>query len=208
MSLKKNKNLRKLVILIFMCVILFLIYEIVHIYAAFYSELTGRVKFENGVWNIKINDTEISKGIKTTFDVNQINTGENIHVKPGRLAPGLSGNFDILINPENTSVSIRYDISLNQEALTNECLKIKSISEIMAGNELIKTEENTYTGVIPLEKIKNGTKNKINIEIEWVDNEENSKQDTILGTNEMAKIKIPINVHVCQYMGEEINSIE
>ena len=81
MSLKKNKNLRKLVILIFMCVILFLIYEIVHIYAVFYSELTGRVKFENGVWNIKINDTEISKGIKTTFDVNQINTGENIHVK-------------------------------------------------------------------------------------------------------------------------------
>ena len=154
MSLKKNKNLRKLVILIFMCVILFLIYEIVHIYAVFYSELTGRVKFENGVWNIKINDTEISKGIKTTFDVNQINTGENIHVKPGRLAPGLSGNFDILINPENTSVSIRYDISLNQEALTNECLKIKSISEIMAGNELIKTEENTYTGVIPLEKME------------------------------------------------------
>lgn len=208
MSLKKNKNLKKLVTLIFMCIILFLIYEIVHIYAVFYSELTGRVRFENGVWNIKINDTEISNGTKKTFEVNQINTEENNSVKPGKLAPGLSGSFDILINPENTSVSIRYDISLNQEALTNKSIKIKSINEVLDGNELIKTEEDTYTGIIPLEKIKSGIENKINIEVEWIDDEENSKQDTILGTNDMAKIKIPIDVYVCQYMGEEINSIE
>ena len=119
MSLLNKQNKKKLIILACMCSILILIYEIVHIYAIFYSEVTGNVELKNGAWNIVINGTEISKGVQKDFVIDQININQNEHVKSGKLAPGLSGNFEIIINPKNTDVSVKYEISLNKENMKN-----------------------------------------------------------------------------------------
>lgn len=81
-------------------------------------------------------------------------------------------------------------------------LKIKSVQEVENGVELIKTEENTYSGIIPLEDINNGIKHKIRMEIMWEDNEENSGNDTEIGKNH--QLQIPIIFHAIQYLGEEI----
>lgn len=124
------------------------------------------------------------------------------HVKSDKLAPGLSGCFEILIDPEDTNVSIKYDITLNEEELGNTSLKIKSIQEIENNEQLIKTGENTYTGIISLNDINNEIKHKIRVEIEWMDNEENSKNDTEIGMNH--KLKIPIIFRATQYLGENI----
>lgn len=129
----------------------------------------------------------------------------NSHVKADKLAPGLSGSFEILINPEDTNVSIKYDITLNEQELGDTNLKIKSIEEIENNKQLIKTGENTYTGIISLNDINNGVKHKIRVEIEWVDNEENSKNDTEIGMNH--KLEIPIIFHATQYLGEDITSV-
>lgn len=204
MKKQNNKTIKKILILVCMCIVLILTYEMIHIYAVFHSEVIGNVKFQNGTWNIIINGTEISQGTKVDFVIDQISTQENEHVKPGNLAPGLTGSFDITINPKNTNVSVKYDILLNQENLTNSNLKIKSIQEIEDGNTLIRTGENTYTAVIPLEKIKTGTINKIKVEVEWADDGQNDEQDTRLGTSKQAKLKIPITVYACQYLGETI----
>lgn len=126
----------------------------------------------------------------------------NEHVKTGKLAPGLSGSFEIEISPEDTNVSIRYDITLNEEELGDTNLKIKSVQEVENNVELIKTGENTYTGLIPLEDINNGIKHKIRMEIMWEDNEENSENDTEIGKNH--QLQIPIIFHAIQYLGEEI----
>lgn len=204
MNKQSKKNMKKIMILVCMCMIFILIYETIRIYAVFHSEVTGNVQFENGTWNIIINGTEISKGVKTSFVIDQITTQENEHVKTGNLAPGLSGSFEIAINPKSTNVSVKYDILLNQENLNNSSLKIKSIQETEEGNTLIRTAENTYTAVIPLEKIKAGIINKITVEVEWADDEQNSKEDTKLGTVYESKLQIPITVNVCQYLGETI----
>lgn len=201
-----SKNLRKSLILITMVICVFFIYKIINIYAVFQSESEANVKLENGVWNIKVNGTQITTGVETQFTIDQITTTENMHVKPGTLAPGLSGNFCFLISPEDTNVSVRYDITLNQEELGESNLAIKSIQEVENNYELIKTNENTYTGIIPLEKIQNGNKHKIQMEIEWVDNGENSENDTELGESK-EPLRIPISVHVIQYLGEEIIAV-
>lgn len=73
-------------------------------------------------------------------------------VKPGNLAPGLMGTFKISINPKDTDVSIRYNVSLDEEQLTNSNIQIKSIKETQAGNELIKIDKNTYTGNYSIRK--------------------------------------------------------
>ena len=201
-----NKNLQKVLIFVMMCVLALLIYKIVDIYAVFHSEVEANVELENGVWNITVNGTQITTGVETQFVVDQITTTENNHVKPGTLAPGLSGNFVMVISPENTNVSVRYDITLNQEELGESNLKIKSIQEIENNYQLIKTGENMYTGVMTLEEIQNGIIHKIQMEVEWVDDGLNNESDTELGMD-TEPLQIPITVHVIQYLGEEITPI-
>lgn len=70
----KNKYLKKFLFLLIICLFLLLIYNIVQIYAVFYSKMDANVALENGVWNIKVNGTKISTGIETQFTVEQIET--------------------------------------------------------------------------------------------------------------------------------------
>lgn len=198
----KSNNLKKIVALLIICISILLIYKIVQIYAVFHSELEGNVKLENGTWNIVVNGTQISTGMESQFTINQITTTQNSHVKPDKLAPGLSGSFEILISPENTNVSIKYEIILNEEVLGDTSLKIKSIEEIETGTQLIKTGENTYTGVIPLQDIENGKKHRIKVEVEWEDDEKNNENDIIIGKEH--QFQIPIIFHATQYLGEQI----
>lgn len=199
--------MKKSLILLIMCVIALLVYEIISIYAVFYSEVGAKVNLQNGVWNISVNGTQITKGVDTQFVIDEISTTENDYVKPGRLAPGLSGSFELAINPEDTNVAVRYDVTLNQEELGNSNLNIKSIKEVEQGYELIKTAVNTYTGIISLEQINNGAIHKMKVDVEWVD-DNNDESDTELGMDESHQLKIPISVHVIQYLGEEILPIE
>lgn len=207
MKEKRHKRFKK-IYLLYICIILIFIYCIVQIYAVFQSEIGGNVKLVNGTWQIKVNNTDISNGVNKEFTVDEIKVQNNEHVKQGNLAPGLSGTFNISINPENTDVSIRYDVSLNQENLINKNITIKSIKETNQGKTLVKTAENTYTSVIPLEEIKRGIYNNIEVEIEWKDDETNSEEDIQMGIQKDYKLEIPIIVHVSQYLGEEIIAYE
>lgn len=198
-----NKNLQKVLIFVMMCIFALLIYKIIDIYAVFHSDVEANVQLKNGVWNITVNGTQITTGVETQFIVDQITTTENNHVKPGTLAPGLSGSFTMAISPEDTNVSVRYDITLNQEELGDYNLKIKSIHEIENNYQLIKTDENKYTGIMTLEEIQKGIIHKIQMEVEWVDDGLNNESDTELGKITEV-LQIPITVHVIQYLGEEI----
>lgn len=199
-----NKNVKKVLFLLIICIFILLIYKIIDIYAVFHSEMDAYVKLENGIWNITVNGEKITTGVETEFTIDEITATQDIHVKPGRLAPGLSGSFEIAINPENTDVSVRYDITLNQEKLENSNVKIKSIEEIEKNYPLIKTSENTYTGIISLDDIKKGVIHNIKMEVEWVDDEKYNENDTKLGSSSIRQFQIPIKVHAIQYLGEEI----
>ena len=200
-----RKNAKKLLVFLCLCIILLIIYGVIRIYALFHSELGANVQLKNGTWNITVNGTDITKGTDIQFAINNVTVEENEHVKPGNIAPGLTGTFKINIDPENTNVSTRYDIYLDEEKLTNSNIQIKSIKETLNGNELVKTDKNTYTGIIPLEKIQAGTTNEITVEVEWIENEDHNEEDIGLGTTWNAEYQIPITVHVCQYLGEQLN---
>ena len=198
-------NAKKGFILVCLCIILLLIYGIVRIYALFHSELYAKVQLKNGTWNIVVNSTDITKGTDVKFIIDNIQIQENEHVKPGKLAPGLIGNFKISINPTDTDVSVRYDINLDKEKLTNDNMQIKSIKETLLGNELVQVAENTYAGVITVEEIKAQKMNEVTVEIEWAENDDNNEQDVNLGSIWNAECQVPITVHVSQYLGEEIS---
>lgn len=150
-----NKNKKKILILLIICVIALLIYKFISIYAIFYSQVSGNLKFENGTWNIIVNGTEISKGTQVDFVIDNINIENDKNVKKDKIAPGLGGDFAITINPKDTDVSVKYEITLDKKNLKeSNFLGIKSIKEIQANNEVVRTGANTYTGVIPLDRVK------------------------------------------------------
>ena len=204
MKNKIQKNIKKFLILICICLVLLLVYKIINIYAVFYSEMTGNINFENGKWNIYINETEVSNGYQTVFTIGQIETEESEFVADGKLAPGGSGSFEMLIDPTDTDVAIKYDISLNKENLTNKNLMIKYIEETNTGATLIRTGENTYTGIMSLSDIKNGITHNIKLGIKWVDDGQTDVEDTKLGSIKGNKVGIPITFSVIQYLGETI----
>ena len=105
-----RKNAKKLLVFLCLCIILLIIYGVIRIYALFHSELGANVQLKNGTWNITVNGTDITKGTDIQFAINNVTVEENEHVKPGNIAPGLTGTFKINIDPENTNVSTRYDI--------------------------------------------------------------------------------------------------
>ena len=205
MSNLSKKNQRKGLILVCLCIVLLLIYGAARIYALFHSELYANVQLKNGTWNIVVNGTDITNGTDVTFVVDNVEARENEHVKTGNLAPGLTGNFKVSIDPKDTDVSIRYDISIDEDKLSNSNIQIKSVTETQEGNELVKVGKNTYAGTISLEKIKAGDTNEITVEIEWLEDVNNNEPDVELGTTWNAECQIPITVHVCQYLGEKLD---
>ena len=198
----KKKIIRKILIIITLFMIFAVAYSLINTYAIFYSEGTGKIRQENATWRIYVNEKNIATNNKFTIDTFELEESE--HVAPGKIAPSVTGNFYITIDPKNTNVAIKYSIKLNQLNLVNDKIKIVSIEEINQNNELIKTDESTYTGIITLSDVKEKKINNIRVKITWLNDEENNKADTTMGTIENYKINIPIEVDITQYLGETI----
>lgn len=198
-----NKTLqKKVLIVILLLIILLMAYSLINIYAIFYSEAVANVVQENATWKIIVNGTNIATNNK--FNVNTFEIEENTHVAEGMIAPSVTGSFFIEIVPQDTDVSIKYDIKLDSSNLINKQIKIVSIEEINNNRELVLTAENTYTGVLKLEDIKNGIVDKIKVTIEWENDDNNNSQDTLIGSTPNNNMDIPVSVHALQYLGEEI----
>ena len=199
-----KKILKKILIIVILFMILVVAYRLINTYALFYSEGQGVVKQDNATWLIYVNNNNITSENSNKFTIDTFEIEENSHVAPGKAAPGVSGSFYIIIDPKNTNVSIKYSVNLDKSYLITDRINIVSVEEIENNNTLIRTDENTYTGVIPLSDIKNGKTNKIKVKINWENDENNNKMDTTIGTLKSYTINIPINVTATQYLGDEI----
>lgn len=177
----------------------FVLYEFNTSYGLFESNNNMIVNTEIGKWNIYVAGTDLTAG---NFVVDSINIVDSQNVKSGKLAPSTMGYFDILIDPRNTSVSVRYDITFDFSSF-NGNFSISNIEEITSGN-LVRTGENTYTKVIPISDIKNGVTNTIRVYVKWNNSEENNDVDSAIGMIKNNYFSIPVEVIVSQYLGEVI----
>ena len=165
-----NKNKKVLIIIVLLIIIfIILIYAILSTFATFRSEFTGDMKIDNATWKILVNSTDISSNAVKEFVIDDIEIDESQGVEPGKLAPGLKGNFNILIDPTETDVSIMYEIKFDTTDINATNIRIDSVKETMAGNTLIKSDSNTYVGIISLDDIKNNLTNNIQVTLFWCD---------------------------------------
>ena len=201
-----NKNKKVLIIIVLLIIIfIILIYAILSTFATFRSEFTGDMKIDNATWKILVNSTDISSNAVKEFVIDDIEIDESQGVEPGKLAPGLKGNFNILIDPTETDVSIMYEIKFDTTDINATNIRIDSVKETMAGNTLIKSDSNTYVGIISLDDNKNNLTNNIQVTLFWCDD---GNEDINIGSIPNHKINIPVQVKVSQYLGEEIQEFK
>lgn len=197
-----NKNKKVIIITIILLIIsVILVYAILSTYATFRSEFSGSMKVDNATWKILINNTDISLNATKEFTIDNINIDQSQGVEEGKLAPGLKGNFNILIDPSDTDVSIIYELKFDTKNINSTNIRIDEVKETYTGNNLVQTDVNTYTGIISLDDIKNNVTNNIQVTLLWHDD---GNEDINIGEIPEYKINIPVAVKVSQYLGEEL----
>lgn len=204
---KKKKTLILIVILVILVLILRATYS------KYTNEASAMVKERIGQWVIKINDQDITEDIKefviSDFTWDWANAP---HVKEPKVAPGMTGNFNLKIDPTGSDVSIKYTITIDEAALR----KIADIDLEITGvtlngeKQILSKDENgniVIEEIKKLEQIKSENEadriDNLNIEVTWQndDTEEKNKKDSIVGSVANTKITMPIKVNVIQYTG-------
>ena len=187
--------------MLFFVVLLFLCLTILEIGSTFgLFETNNSITVSNDIakWQVKVNDSNINDSVHFVVDNYVVSSDSN--VKEGLIAPGVSAYFDIDIDPNDTSVSIRYDISLDFASLNNDSIQIVSVEELN-DNNIVMTDESTYTGLIP---ITDSSIHHIRVYIEWVNNEENNQVDSLFGLDNDTSVTIRVIIKFSQYLGETI----
>lgn len=188
--------------------IVFVIIKIIFSFSLLESNTNLVVNNSLGKWTILVNNTDITRNT-VGFNIDSIYYDNNINVKSGKLAPGLGGYFDISIDPDDTEVSVRYDITFNTTNLSssNTSLSISSVSEL-SDKTIVQTDQNTYTGIINLSEINNNKVDTIRTTINWENMEVNNDKDYEVGKQSNKTLEIPVTVKVSQYTGEVIREYE
>ena len=197
-------NFKKVLILLTIIMMIVTIYKIVTIYALFESSIQKNVEAEIGKWKIKVNSSDITNSTTQSFIIDTFNISQSLYTKENKIAPGMECTFDIEIEPQDTQVSIRYDITIDSSQLENQSIILNNIVEKNNENTIIRTAKNVYTGIIPLEKINTDYLEIVEILFSWENNEENNEEDTSIGIVYNSNVRIPIKITFSQYFGETI----
>ncbi len=169
---------------------------------AYESELDANVSTDIAKWNITVNDQKITDAYEKTLALNDITWHAN-HADPTKIAPGGSGEFQLIIDPVDTEVAIRYDIVIEDHKVDDRY--VLTITNLTVGGEpLIQTAPNTYTGIFTLNDIEQGKTKTLDIEVAWLDDAENDWHDSQIGMGEVEAEYLKLEVVAKQYLGEEI----
>ena len=192
--------MRRWIIISFVIVLFLTIYEISDSFSLFESQKVTIVNNDIGSWQIKINEDLINE--VTSFKINNVKVNSDINTKEDCFAPGTEGYFDVIIDPNDTDVSIYYELVVRSDMIQNSQIHLTRIENIGDG-DLVMIAPMTYAGVIPLEDIDNNVLTTIRFYITWDNSETNNEIDSMYGS-QSANFEIPMTITFKQYMGEEL----
>lgn len=112
-EIKKNWNLKGIVITILVILLLLLIGIA---YARYITKLNGQITASVANWTLKINDAteneQFAINLAQTKDTQKSKSGNEIYVEPGD-----QGVFDLVIDAEGTGVSLVYNLDIDISAM-------------------------------------------------------------------------------------------
>lgn len=192
--------MRKKILMV--CIPLFFLiftFLIVDTFGLFESSHLSSFQIDVAKWQVKINNTEVGAN-SNSFVVDNFIWDQDENVMAGKVAPGMSGYFDIILNANNTDVSFRFDIDFDFSLLNPNQFHIDYIED-MNSVGLIRTDNSTYSGIIELSN--SNSDYRIRVHLSWIDDEINDDADYLIGSTHENTINIPVVVTVTQHFDGE-----
>ena len=193
----KRKNVFIFILLIISIALLYIFAN--KTYTSYESKTMGNADLNIAEWQIKIDDQEI---VKSTQEIKLSDiVWNNDHTSSGKVSPGSKGSAKIKIDPSMTQVAIKYSISyVDHSNDPNIVLTVNSIS--LEDDELKREEDGSYSGIITLDEIKNGVKKILNLDVEWINDENNNEFDSAIGLEDATPQYLTLILKAEQYKGE------
>lgn len=165
-------------------------------YSIFETNLNTTTDSVLAPWQILVNNTMVSSE-SSEFTVDTVNWSTDPNVLDGKAAPGLSGYFEIIIDPSGSEVAIEYEIELDFDFNNNEYIKLSTIKK-QNGDDLTPSNGNTFFGEITLSQLEVDYVETIRISFVWENNEDNNDVDSGFVNQNNPKIEIPVIVRLKQ----------
>jgi len=191
--------MKKLLAFAFLIALVLMALELGRTFGLLETRSAGTTDTQIGRWNIKLNDIDII--LNNTLTADDLIYSPNPNVEPGYFAPGVSASYQILIDPSNTDVAVRYDIKMDMSSIAEH----SNIQFEVSGDVVrrITPEGVIYTGIIPLNAVQQGQTRLINTYLVWDNDEDFDELDNRFG--EIGSIlEIKISITFSQYLGEPI----
>jgi len=199
--------MKKVLKILILVMLIFTILKISDTYAKYLTiATTDQLSQDIADWVIKVNEMDIysAEGESVELEIDKFSNFTNNYASPDKIAPFSEGYTDIVIDPTGTEVAVRYDMQVEVSGTSGLDIQAR-LETISEEDVLVKTGENTYTGIISLTDIQEGKKANIRAYILWMNDEAKNEADTALATTgQREKLDISLNVTVSQYLGEEI----
>lgn len=211
--------MKKLLTILVLIMLIITFFQIANMYALYKEQLQGDYANLLGVWAIKVNGVDISKGqdLEFTMTEDHLQYIGSDNIKDGRIAPGTQACFEVVIDPTDTDVSILYTLSLKLSDIEVAGLNLVRVENYFQKNGETETVVNEdiftniassqTTAVIPIEKINGNYLNHIKLYFEWANDETRNETDSELASTEGGgKITVPLEINLKQYTGETIGN--
>lgn len=124
-------------------------------HAKYISEVKGNGEMKIAKWSFKVNGQT-----EETTTINLLDTYDARTLLDGKIAPGTSGSFDLVIDARESDVGVKYTVDFKNQANKPSNLKFK------LGNELVddlEKFEDIFTGVIDA----NATNKVKTLTVQW-----------------------------------------
>ena len=146
-------------------------------YAKYITEIKGNGIAEVATWSFKVNDQK-----EHIQEIKLASTYNNETLVNNKIAPGTSGNFNIIVDATGSEVGIRYNIVFSDEA--NKPTNLKFIYEDQEYDS-IQELENNLSGVINANE-ENKTKT---LNIGWKWDYETGQEEEEIAANDLIDTK-------------------
>ena len=146
-------------------------------YAKYITEIKGNGLAEVARWSFKVNDQK-----EHIQEIKLASTYNNETLVNNKIAPGTSGNFNIIVDATGSEVGIKYNIVFSDEA--NKPTNLKFIYEDQEYNS-IQELENNLSGVINANE-ENKTKT---LNIGWKWDYETGQEEEEIAANDLIDTK-------------------
>jgi len=198
--------MKKVLKILTLVMLIITILKISDTYAKYFTTAhTDTLSRDIAKWVIKVNELDISRtGETVEFPIDKFNNFSNTNTLEGKISPASEGYADIIIDPKGTDVAVRYDIQIELNGTSNLAVSAR-LAMASGDNTLVKTGENTYTGIISLSDVQAEKTADVRCFITWLNDENKNTEDTEVGSRtERVTFDVEANVTVRQYLGEDI----